>query len=344
MNFYIVNIVNNNPDLNGVGAVPYEYFMAEFPVSNGDYCDFLNNCNTKSIFRFDTLNLEHQGISFEKINGKIKFYPKSGYENKPVVYVSYENVLSYVNWLNNKNDNYHSYKNNSDYWIPCYNEWYKAAYFDGKSGYFNFPLQTNDIEEIVIDINKHSFNSNYILNNMSDNGLFSLNKTYFNIKDMAGNIYEFVRNTENSDLCRIMGGSWNRHFLNSSKNSTRFINKHAYNNYIGMRICKKYPSRLFKIALYNNFGDGWKNDSLSIYDINGGKLLSNIKLISGSGPQFFEFMIFSQTILVIEYNSRNSFFYENSYEIYDEDMNKVYVSRPFKGNRNQQIVVLKNDK
>lgn len=342
MNFELINIVNNISDKNGIGSIPYEYYMSQFPISNSDYCEFLNSIPNKSVFHFDTVLLPDQGINFQRTNNKLTFYVKSGYEDMPVTYISYNNSIQYISWLNKKTINttsIYSYQNNSEYWLPSYNEWYKAAYFDGKSNYYNFPLQTNYVN-ITNNINKYSFNSNYILNKISNNGLFNLNYTYFNTKDMAGNVYEFLRDDDDNTSCQIAGSSWNRSFMNSFKGFFRHINKQVYNNYIGIRLCKKCPARLFKIALYNNFGDGWTGSFLSISDTSGGKLLDRVRLAEGCGPQFFDFLVFSQKMIIVEYNSTSDFFYDHYYEIYDDHTNKLYRSRPFKGNNNKQVVII----
>lgn len=340
--FKLVNKIHNSPDTNGLGSVPYEYFMSEFPVSNSEYCEFLNSFYKKSIFNFSSVRCINQGIYFDNSLTGLKFLVRKGYENRPVVHVSYHDALRYINWINDNSYTdekvLHTGEINSEYWLPSHNEWYKAAYFDGAGGFYDFPLQTNKVD-ISANINAYSFNSNYILGSICNNGLFNLNKSTFDIKDMAGNVYEFIRDDHENDFCTILGGSWNRNHMNSHKSNHRFLNKNVYNDYTGFRICKKCPSRLFRIALYNNFGDGWKNDYISVTDSVGGRIIDKASLESGGGPQFFEFRVYSDNILMIEYYSGSGFCYDNFYEIYNGEMKKIYQSKSFNGN-NKQVVIL----
>lgn len=332
--FKLIDKINNPADSNELGSVAYEYYMSEFPVSNTDYCEFLNSHYQKSIFHFDSIRSANQGIDFDHTNGGLIFFVKKGYENVPVINVSYQDALHYLGWLNKQNSC------ETEYRLPSHNEWYKAAYFDRQNSFYNFPLQTNTISGISIDINAHSFNSDNILGFICNNGLFNLNQSAFGIKDMAGNVYELIKDDSDDNYCTILGASWNRNFMNSHKSNYRKLHKKAYNDYTGFRICKTYPSRQFKIGLYNSFGDGWYNDYISITDACGGKLIDKASLNRGSGPQWFEFSIYSNNMIIIEYCSSGRFYYDNFYEIYDSEMHIRYKSKTFNGNNNKQVIIL----
>lgn len=344
INFKPITNVNNINDTNGVGSLEYEFYMSEYPITNELYCEFLNdmsvNYNNHYIYKYETLLNKDQGIKYLNKNKQIIYQLKPHFHNKPAIYLTYNDALIFINWLNNNFTSIdHNYNTGSQYWIPTYDEWYKAAYFDGNK-YYDFPY-CNNITEISLDIHKYSFSCNYLLDKVSNIGLFKLNRSCYGVADLAGNIYEYVKYND-SIKCIICGGSWNRNFMNAHKNTKRFIDKKVYTNYIGMRICKRVPSRIFKIAIYNNFGDGWKNDYINILDNHGSYIKKNITLEHGYGPKFIEFTLFSQNMIIIEYISHRNCFFENNYEIFDHNMNKIYISKPINSNTDKQIIVLKH--
>lgn len=356
MNDYIlINNINNNADIsnNNLGSINYEFYISKFPVNNEMYCDFLNNIQKEGffdIYPIETKNLPNQGITYEINNGICKYEIKHGFKNKPCVYVSYYNVDLYIRYLNGDllqsiaKNKIHCYKN-SEYWLPSYPEWYKSAYYNHKlKKYSDYP-NSSDFVDIKSNINNmKSFNSNNIVGRVCGNGQFNGNYSHYGVWDMAGNTYEWLRDNRinislkiNDIKSPIKGGSWNRDYKNSHKQILRVINPMVYNDYIGFRICKKCDSKEFSISLYNEFGDGWKGDTIDIRDIDGNILLDSVTLDKGCGPVSFKFKVFSQKILIINYKSVNSYFYENSYDVF-HNINKIYSSKPFKDGINQQII------
>ena len=356
MNDYIlINNINNNADIsnNNLGSTNYEFYISKFPVNNEMYCDFLNNIQKEGFFflyPIESKDLFNQGITYEINKGIYKYIIKKGFKNKPCVYVSYYNADLYIRYLNGDligsmtKDKIHYYKN-SEYWLPSYHEWYKSAYYNHNlKNYSNYPNKS-DIIDIGRNINNmKSINSNNTVGRVCGNGQFNGNYSHYGVWDMAGNTYEWIRDDRfkvlkkiNNIKSPIKGGSWNRDYKNSHKLELRTIDPMVYNSYIGFRICKKCPSKEFSISLYNEFGDGWKGDTIEIRDISGGTLLDKVTLNKGYGPVSFSFTVFSQKILIVNYNSMNNLFYENKYDVFC-NMKKIYSSKIFKGNRNQQII------
>lgn len=170
------------------GSVPYEYDIARTELSNAQYCAFLNAVATVA----DPYNLFNKnmetgvcgGIMRVKDSVGVRYIPKSGWENKPIVYISFYDLARYANWMhygcpNNgvseigttegtANQGAYdtsdfelvcsgrkpAYKNfgvrnvGAKFWIPNENEWFKAAYYDptliGARKYYNYPTRSND--------------------------------------------------------------------------------------------------------------------------------------------------------------------------------------------------------
>lgn len=178
-NFVDITDINNVSDTNGFGGVNYEYKIAQYPVTNAEYVEFLN-----AIAKTDDNNLYKPSMQ----NAIIRHGTKNNFmysiqkdmENKPVVYVNWFDCARYCNWLHNRKPNSNNqngittengaYDLNSksslcsirsyskrnavkknagaSYWIPTENEWYKAAYYTPNKnntgpGYWKYATQSD---------------------------------------------------------------------------------------------------------------------------------------------------------------------------------------------------------
>lgn len=188
--YVLIGDMNNSGDpLNRYkGSVAYDYYISRTELSNAEYCKFLNSVAVDS----DPYQLYNSNMETGVCGGIIRLYNgqryryvcKPGWENKPVVYVSYYDIARYANWLHygrpsggasiigttegtNKLGAYDTRDfedvRNGDkalyrkfgirnkgakYWIPNEDEWYKAAYYDptldGNRKYYNYPTRTDD--------------------------------------------------------------------------------------------------------------------------------------------------------------------------------------------------------
>lgn len=170
------------------GSVPYEYDIARTELSNAQYCAFLNAvASIADPYHLFNENMETGvcgGIARIKDSVGVRYVPKPGWENKPIVYISFYDLARYANWMHygcpNKGiseigttegtDSQGAYdtrdfeivregikapyKNfgmrnvGAQFWIPNEDEWFKAAYYDpsliGTRKYYNYPTRTND--------------------------------------------------------------------------------------------------------------------------------------------------------------------------------------------------------
>jgi formylglycine-generating enzyme required for sulfatase activity len=144
----------NPADLEGKGAVVYEYQIGAYEVTNAEYTAFLNAvAKSDSPYKLYDIRMSTGllgGIDRTGSPGAYVYAPKPGFANKPVVYVTFYNALRYCNWLHNggqagSSTEFGAYRllgsippNTSKlrrnfgarYFLPNEDEWHKAAYYD----------------------------------------------------------------------------------------------------------------------------------------------------------------------------------------------------------------------
>ena len=161
----------------GYGAVPYNYRIGTYDVTNAQYVEFLNAKASAA----DPYGLWNSNMDVSQFEGAIArlgsgpyvYTVRPGYANKPVVHVTWFDAVRFANWLQNGQGNGDTESgtytitnggNNSGtasvpdaiqranwssaaplHWLlPSENEWYKAAYFNGPTGtYYGYPFQSN---------------------------------------------------------------------------------------------------------------------------------------------------------------------------------------------------------
>lgn len=190
MEFVVVgNPGNQNDPIYGFGYVPYTYEIGKYEITNAEYADFLN-----AVAKVDDPYFLYSpsmttglfgGIDRFGSAGAFSYCPKPGYENRPVVYISWYDLARMANWYhydqphtgrselgttegtNNQGayDTRNFPKSHTDlvdyrklpfgrnkkarYWIPNEYEWYKAAHYDptrsGTRKYWSYPVRTDDL-------------------------------------------------------------------------------------------------------------------------------------------------------------------------------------------------------
>ncbi len=153
----------------GYGAVPYAYRISKYEVTNAQYAEFLNAVAVGynyGLYNSEMNSSPSGGITQTGSAGSFSYSVKTGFELKPVNFVSWVDAAYFANWLNNgqpvlppddplqwgiQHGAYDLYGPNpisrnpdATIFLPSENEWYKAAYYDASSpGYFLWSTGSN---------------------------------------------------------------------------------------------------------------------------------------------------------------------------------------------------------
>jgi formylglycine-generating enzyme required for sulfatase activity len=208
-----VGDAGNANDTTGLGAVTYDYYIGTHEVTNSQYTAFLNAVaatDTYSLYNSNMDSSTHGGITQAGSSGSYTYSVKSGFENKPVNFVSFWDAARFTNWLTSGDTENGVYVltptgisnntitrdatafNNGGVAIASEDEWYKAAYYDGSS-YFDYPTQSNTAPTIVAPGSATgSNNANYdgAVGTVTDVGAYPNSASHYGTFDQGGNVWE----------------------------------------------------------------------------------------------------------------------------------------------------------
>ena len=209
----------NPADSNGFGAVPYEYRIGKFEVTNGVYCGFLNAVARNDPHAlYDTrMAGETGGIVRSGSPGRYSYSVKDGRGRWPVNFVTVASCARYANWLSNGGGNggtergSYTFRDGS-FEIPDHaalargtttkwvlaseDEWYKAAYYDpAAERYWRFPGGSDSAPKANLNSGAPTA--------VGAHGAASPSGTF----DQGGNVWEFV-DTRSGGKFGLRGGSF----------------------------------------------------------------------------------------------------------------------------------------
>ena len=167
VNYEMVTVgdAGNPPDTTGYGAVPYEYRIGKYEVTNAQYTAFLNAVATT-----DAYSLYHSGMGTDARGGIARIGASGGYAyevkpsmgSKPVNYVSWFDAARMANWLQNGQGSGGTETGaytlvggqtsgtapacnvGAHFFVPTEDQWFKAAYFNGStSAYSSYSTNAN---------------------------------------------------------------------------------------------------------------------------------------------------------------------------------------------------------
>lgn len=330
MSYCLIKDSGNEPDSNGYGAVNKNFLINQFFISLEEYVSFLNSIGPSYQY-FDLYNSQIQKLIDKK---RSIFVIKDNEDPKqPLCYIGLIQLKVYCNWFNTHNLNYlfdypYNLNNNTSntqdatLWIPSYDEWYKAVYYDPTlQKYWAFPNKSNNPDK---------------QKSLSPYGLVDAGCVYYTIIDNSTNISA----PQNKYI--ISGGSKNRNPINSKSGMVYYVSDKYYANYISARLCKRSQTKKFIIRLYDTYGDGWGNNYIDINDSTHNTIYSKLSLKDGYGPKTLTIEVDRvERNINIRYYKTDHLGYENYYEIYDFDTKEaIYKSNMYESPPDNIIIKL----
>jgi hypothetical protein len=224
-------------DDTGYGAVDYDYRIGRHEVNNHQYAVFLNAVaatDTNGLFNASTEPFG--GIARSGSSGSYTYAAKPGFEDKPVVYVSYWNSHRFANWLHNQQPkgmqdattteggaytitpagiaaNSITRNEGARVFVTSEDEWYRAAYYDAVSAsYFDYPIGT-DVETSCATPagdTGNSANCGEAVGAPTDSRSYPLSGSPSGTFDQGGNVWEWSETIIDGSHRRIRGGSYSQ--------------------------------------------------------------------------------------------------------------------------------------
>jgi formylglycine-generating enzyme required for sulfatase activity len=261
------------------GSVPYSYSIAKYDTTNAQYAEFLNAVDRNGS---NSLGLYNPSMSTDTNNGGIalvsanpsgsKYVVNSGFENKPVVYVTFYDAMRFANWLNNGQESGNTETGaytllddprnpvtptngltvtrnpGANIFVPSENEWYKAAYYNPISqSYFAYPAGTNEpIACAPPGAIPNTANCEDVVGTLTDVGAYTGSASPYGTFDQGGNVYQWNEQMvpyqwdqhlviTGSDR-GLRGGSWSYYAYALAGASADLGSPTIEGNYIGFRV------------------------------------------------------------------------------------------------------------
>ena len=228
-NWAVIGNAGNDADDTGYGSVNYEYSIATTEVTTAQYVEFLNAVaatDTYGLYNEDMSSSEqYQGINRSGNSGYYTYTVNTGWENKPVVYVSWYDTLRFTNWLHNGQQSGTQDVTTTEYgaydmtlqstivrldgaacWLPSENEWYKAAYYAPESGvYYDYATGSNTAPDNNTPESDSGNSANYWVDDNGNGsreedeysystevGAYTLSDSPYGTYDQSGNVWEWI--------------------------------------------------------------------------------------------------------------------------------------------------------
>lgn len=228
---FLMGSNDGDPDEKPVHEVYLDaYYIDKYEVINLQFSEFLNEKGNREEGGVSWLDTSDEDCLIEYRNGK--YQPKSGYENHPVIEVSWYGARAYAEWAGKR--------------LPTEAEWEKAA----RGGLVAKKYPWGD----SIDSSKANYGEN--VGQTTTDGRYPPNN--YGLYDMGGNVWEWVNDWydedyySSSDSYRnpqgpnygservIRGAGWSddASYLRSASRS--YVNPDSTSNHLGFR-CAKSP-------------------------------------------------------------------------------------------------------
>jgi formylglycine-generating enzyme required for sulfatase activity len=274
----------------GYGSVAYTYRIGKYEVTNSQYAEFLNavaSTDTHGLYDSSMYTSPHGGIMQAGSAGSHVYTVRSGFENKPVNFVSFADTIRFANWLHNgqptgAQDNtstedgaYYTdisgtpRKVGATVFLPSEDEWYKAAYYDAAStSYLDYPTYPTGGDPILCrppGPTPNTGNCGYQVGTVTDVGAYTGSASPYGTFDQGGNVWEW-NDTVSDGKRGLRGSAWTAVNNQAAASFGFFQEAWVEIDYYGFRVASVPTGWL------GDCGDGVDNDGDGHIDWNGGPL------------------------------------------------------------------------
>lgn len=212
------------------GSVAYVYLIGTYEVTNSQYAEFLNAvADTDINSLYSAPDPEFGGITRTGSSGSYIYGTISGWDDVPVVNVSFYSALRFANWLHNGQptgpqdgtttedgaytitvqgigDNSIVRNPGALFALTSESEWYKAAYYAGAStNYFDYPAGT-DTQTTCASPTAAPNHANCDELELADAGSYAGSASPYGTFDQGGNVFEWNEAVVNGSNRGVRGG------------------------------------------------------------------------------------------------------------------------------------------